>query len=107
MARTSAGPSAPRGSGLAPFPHGSTLPDPPSILRGVRRLVLGIALGVVGCADPGDERWAGWETFKSATGGYQFRYPSPPFDLANDVPDGQGHIKVESSHDEDVPPGLP
>lgn len=62
-----------------------------------------------GCADPGEEPWAGWERFSTDVGGYEFRYLVPPFEVVNDVLEDQGqfHIRVDSTHDDEVPPGLP
>lgn len=64
-------------------------------------------LALSGCADPGDDWWAGWEEYDTAVGGYKFRYLSPPFERQVDVPDGQCHLTVESTHDNNLPPGLP
>lgn len=74
-------------------------------LHAVRLLWLALACG--GCATPGDEWWAGWDTCETSTGGYRFRYLSPPFEKQVDVPDGQCHVTVESTHDNNLPPGLP
>jgi len=76
----------------------------PVVSRGTFFLLLVL---LAGCADPGDEWWAGWQTYDTAIGGYQFRYLAPPFERQEDVPAGQCHLTVESTHDNNLPPGLP
>jgi hypothetical protein len=60
-----------------------------------------------GCATPGDEPWAGWATYGTTLGGYEYRYLSPPFEDVGDVPEGESHIQIDSAHDDEVPAGLP
>ncbi len=71
------------------------------------RIALALPLIASACATPGDELWAGWSTYRTTIGGYEYRYLSPPFDDVGDVPDGESHIQIDSAHDDEVPVGLP